>query len=144
MRSLPSCMMSRERVHEAARFPSLHAGILTDVLMKLADCPRRIADLGDELSHPSTMWHEKNRQDDGTITRNADRSAMFAKSTEEWVLSGPHFFVANPFNKTPRSICALMVITMSSTSKLLSDSYLPRTNYLPMADRSEYERRIPV
>ena len=32
----------------AARFPSLHAGILIDVLMKLADCPRRIADLGDD------------------------------------------------------------------------------------------------
>ena len=81
---------------------------------------------------PATMWNEKNQQDDGTITRNADRSALFAKSAEEWVLSGPHFFVANPFNKTPRSICATNGHYDVLNLELLSDSYLPRTNLLPM------------
>ena len=60
------------------------------------------------------------------------------------MLSGPHFFVANPFNKTPRSICAINSHYDVLNLELLSDSYLPRTNYLPMTDRSVYQQRIPV
>ena len=29
----------------------------------------------------------------------------FAATPHDWVLSGPHFFVANPFYKTPRKNC---------------------------------------
>src|SRR6185437_12860413 len=80
---------------------------------------------------------------DGTITRNADRSAPFAGSTKDWVVSGPHFFVADPFNKTPRAICAANKHYDVPSLENLNENYLPRTNYLPMEDRAEYERRIP-
>ena len=70
-----------------ARLPALHAEQLFSVLVKLAAYPRRLANLGD--SYFSTQhWNEKLQQDDGTIIRNADRSAAFAITPEDWVLSG--------------------------------------------------------
>ena len=90
------------------------------------------------------MWNEVNHQNDGTILRNADRSAPFSRSAEEWVVSGPHCFVANPFNKTPRAICAANGHYDVLNLETLSDNYLPRTNFSPMADLAEYERRIPL
>jgi hypothetical protein len=127
---------------EAARLPALHTRILLGVLKKLSEYPSHIGDLGENY-YLSDMWHEKNRQDDGTITRDTDRSAMFAKSTEDLILSGPHFLIANPFNKTPRAICSANGHYDVLNLETLDDSYLPRTNYLPMADRLEYEHRIP-
>ena len=125
-----------------ARLPALHAGQLASVLQKLAAYPRRLADLGNDYTS-TEMWHETIQQHDGTIIRNADRSAPFPECRDEWILSGPHFFVANPYNKTPRAICSEKghydVINLES----LPDDYLPRTNYRPMADREEYLRRTP-
>jgi hypothetical protein len=89
------------------------------------------------------MWHETMQQHDGTLTRNADRSAPFAASLEDWVLSGPHFFLANPFNKTPRKICAANKQYDIIDLEDVPEGYLPRSNYRPMADRSEYHRRTP-
>lgn len=125
-----------------ARLPALHAGALGSVLKKLADYPRRLADLGD--AYVSTeMWHETMQQHDGTISRRPSTDHGFAGSPEDWVLSGPHFSLANPFNKTPRKVCTANghydVIDLSN----LPDDYLPRTNYRPMADRTEYLRRAP-
>jgi hypothetical protein len=125
-----------------ARLPALHAGRLSAVLAKLAAYPRRLGDLGDEY-YSTEMWHETMQQHDGTISRNADRSAPFAATPEDWVLSGPHFFLANPFNKTPRAVCSANGHYDPLDLETLPDDYLPRSNYRPMDDRAEYERRIP-
>lgn len=125
-----------------ARLPALHAGALGSVLKKLADYPRRLADLGD--AYVSTeMWHETMQQHDGTISRRPSTDHGFAASPEDWVLSGPHFFVANPFYKTPRKNCNTPLAYDSIDLQSLPDDYLPRTNYRPMADRVEYLRRTP-
>ncbi|WP_341667092.1 class I SAM-dependent DNA methyltransferase [Alcaligenes sp. SDU_A2] len=125
-----------------ARLPALHAGALRDVLAKLAAYLRRLADLGDDY-FSTEMWHETMQQKDGTITRRSPSNVGFPATPDEWVLSGPHFFVANPLNKTPRKVCTEKghydVIDLES----LPDDYLPRTNYLPMTDRAEYLRRTP-
>jgi hypothetical protein len=126
-----------------ARLPSLHAGQLSNVLSKLATYPRRLGDLGDGY-FSTEMWHETNSQENVTILRNADRSASFAASPKDWVLSGPHFFVANPLNKTPHQICSEKGHYDSLDLETLPDSYLPRTNYRPMDDRVEYDRRTPL
>ena len=79
-----------------ARLPSLHARELVGVLRKFADYPKRLGDL--EGQYDSTeMWHETNAVDDGTIRRET----RFPASTGEWILSGPHIYVANPLFKTP-------------------------------------------
>jgi hypothetical protein len=125
-----------------ARLPALHAGQLASVLRKLATYPHRLTNVGGEyFTTPSTCWNEKTSKDDGTIIRTADRSAPFANVPENWISSGPHFFVANPFNKTPRAICRVNNDYDILDLETLPDHYLPRANYRPMADRAEYSRR---
>lgn len=121
-----------------ARLPALHAHELLAVLEKFAAQPKRLGDLqGAYVS--LEMWHETNAQRDGTIRRDT----RFPKDPGEWVLSGPHFFVANPFYKTPRREC-----TQNSHYDVLDltelpDDYLPRTNYVPACDPQEYVARTP-
>jgi hypothetical protein len=123
-----------------ARLPALHSGQLSSVLAKLAAYPRRLADLG-AAYFTTQHWNEKLQQDDGTIVRNADRSAAFAVTSEDWVLSGPHFFVANPFYKTPRHFCINPRAYDPLDLETLPNDYLPRSNYRPMENRTEYARR---
>ncbi|MGF6809555.1 hypothetical protein OKW30_004681 [Paraburkholderia sp. Clong3] len=125
-----------------ARLPALHAGTLSSVLAKLASYPRRLADLGDGY-FPTEMWHETAAQKDGTMSRRPATDSGFAMSPTDWVLSGPHFFVANPFYKSPRQLCDTPLAYDAIDLVTLPEDYLPRTNYRPMADRAEYLRRTP-
>ena len=125
-----------------ARLPALHAGALQGVLDKLAAYPRRLADLGGDY-FSTDMWDETMRQKDGTICRRTSGDNGFVTDTSDWVLSGPHFFLANPFNKTPRRVCTANSHYDPIDLEAIPDDYLPRTNYHPMADRTEYLRRTP-
>jgi hypothetical protein len=125
-----------------ARLPALHAQSLSSVLAKLAAYPRRLADLGDDYVS-TEMWHETMQQKDGTVVRRATTDAGFPTTPADWVLSGPHLFLANPFNKTPRRVCTINSHYDVIDLETLPESYLPRTNYRPMADRAEYVRRTP-
>ena len=122
-----------------ARLPALHAGELLGVLRKLATHPKRLEDQQGEC-HVTAHWHESNSQRDGTIRRETH----FPTERAEVILSGPHFFVGNPLNKTPRRLCTekghydVLVLTV------LPDDYLPRTNYVAACDAPEYEQRAPT
>src|SRR5690606_23144481 len=77
------------------------------------------------------------------IIRRQAGDNRFPSDPVDWVLSGPHFFVANPFNKTPRAVCTEKGHYDVIDLEAIPDDYLPRTNYLPMADRAEYVKRTP-
>ena len=121
-----------------ARLPSVHSRNIVDVLRKFADQPRRLGDLQGEY-YSTEMWHETNAQRDHTIRRET----RFPEHPGEWILSGPHFYVGNPFYKTPRRVCTANghydVIDLTE----IPDDYLPRTNYVPDCDPEEYLRRTP-
>ena len=121
-----------------ARLPALHARGLLSALKKLSTYPSRLGDLGSEMS-ASAHWHETMSQRDGTIRRET----RFPASPEELVLSGPHIFVGNPLNKTPRRECRLNSDYDALDLTTLPDDYLPRTNYVPACDIAEYRRRTP-
>jgi len=125
-----------------ARLPALHAGTLNSVLRKLADYPRRLGDLGADY-YATEMWHETMQQKDGTIVRRAPGDNRFPADPSDWVLSGPHFFLANPYNKTPHRSCGSNKAYDVLDLETLPDAYLPRSNYHPMPDRAEYLRRVP-
>jgi hypothetical protein len=125
-----------------ARLPGPHSRQLSSVLTKLAIYPLRLADVGDRFfTTPSTCWNEKTSNDDGTIVRNIDRSAPFASAPENWILSGPHYTLANPFFQSPKNICSTHRAYDGLDLDALPNDYLPRTNYEPMADPAEYARR---
>ena len=119
-----------------ARLPAIHAIELLNVLKKFADYPRRLSDIRDEY-YSTEMWHETNAQTDGTIKRQT----QFVDSPEQLILSGPHFMVGNPLYKTPRSICTEKGHYDVIDHTIIPDDYLPRTNYIPLAE--DYEDRIP-
>ncbi len=125
-----------------ARLPALHAGTLGSVLTKLAAFPRKLADIRDEYCS-IIMFDENGAQRDGSITRRPSTAPGFCKSPKEWVVSGPHFFVANPFYKTPRNNCNTPRAYDNVDLQGLPEDYLPRTNYRPMVDEEEYLRRKP-
>ena len=125
-----------------ARLPALHAGALNSVLAKLAKYPRRLQDIGDNC-YSSYMFDENMSQQEETLFRRKSDDLRFAQAPEDAIVSGPHFFVANPLNKTARRVCSSNKAYDVPDLEILPDDYLPRTNYHPMADRVEYLRRIP-
>ena len=121
-----------------ARLPALHSKELISVLDKFAANPKVLADFESEY-FATEMWHETNTQKDDTIRRNT----LFPEKPDQWILSGPHFFVGNPFYKTPNKICKKHHDYMSIDLTEIPDNYLPRTNYVPECDSAEYLRRTP-
>jgi len=121
-----------------ARLPAVHSRELVSVLEKFAHAPRRLGDLKDGY-FTLEMWHETGAQRDGTIRRQTG----FVTTPQELVLSGPHFFVANPLNKTPRAVCTQNSHYDPLNLELLPNSYLPRSNYQPACGATEYAQRVP-
>ena len=125
-----------------ARLLAVHATKLASVFESLAAYPRRLSCLGDNY-FPSYMFDENKALQLGTTVRSEDRRAPFPSSPDEWILSGPHFFVASLFYQTPKAVCSTHRAYDLLIPDSLPDEYLSRTNYRPMDDREEYLRRTP-
>lgn len=121
-----------------ARLPVIHSREILEVLRKFADAPQKLGDIPDEWSS-TVCFDETNRQTDGTIKRET----RFPTNVNEWIVSGPHFYVGSPFNKTPNEGCRTKgdysVIDLAE----IPDDYLPRTNYVPACSPAEYRKRTP-
>ncbi len=119
-----------------ARLPALHSRQLVEALRKFAAYPNRLGDIRDEY-RATIMWDQTAAEKDGTIRRET----RFPVELHELVVSGPHFHVGNPCNKTPRFRCELNsdydVLDLAG----LPDNYLPRTIYLPACEKAEYDHR---
>ena len=124
----------------AARLPALHARQLVSVVEKFADQPVKLMELeGEKVYFNSTHWNEATAQSDGTIQRRTG----FVAGVGDWVISGPHFFVANPFYNSPRKVCTTNKSYDGLDLVLLPDSYLPRSNYVPSCSADVYRARVP-
>jgi len=121
-----------------ARLPALHARQLTSVLEKFAAQPRRLGDLKGQY-FSTVMFDETYAQRDGTIKRDT----QFPENPEQWILSGPHFFVGNPMFQTPKRVCETHRAYDNLDLQTLPDDYLPRTNYIPACDPATYRDRTP-
>ncbi len=128
--SLFAKLFEDEGVHASqARLPQVHSQPLLKVLEKFADVPKRLGDLkGQYLT--TEMFHESNAQRDGIITR-MEKPSYQPGTPEDWVISGPHFYVGNPFNKTPRSSCTANGHYDSIDLENIAEDYLPRAVYRP-------------
>lgn len=121
-----------------ARLPSVHTVEIATVLQKLASQPRKLGDIA-YFSSPSTFWNETNASNQGIIRREV----RYPRHAGEWVLSGPHFYVATPLNKTPNEGCKNNLDYSDIDLSTISDDYLPRTNYVPGIAPEEFRRRVP-
>jgi hypothetical protein len=121
-----------------ARLPVIFSQEIISVLEKFARHLRRLSDLKSEY-FSTQHWNETLAQDDGTIRRDT----QFPQDVRQWILSGPHFYVGNPLNKTPRRVCTANGHYDPLDLTLLADAYLPRTNYVPACDSTTYRNRTP-
>lgn len=121
-----------------ARLPLVHSREVLSVLTKLAKHPRRLRDQGEEV-FGTAMFDETYSQRDGTLRRHT----QIPISPAEWVVSGPHVFVGNPLNKTPREVCDTKAAYDIIDLEHIPDDYLPRTNYVPACSPKEYLARTP-
>lgn len=69
--------------------------------------------------------HETGAVDDGTISRNVNTPT----DDYDMVYSGPHFYVANPVYKTPRSKCILNSDYDNISLSQIKETYSQRSNY---------------
>jgi len=80
------------------------------------------------------MFDENKSQKDGILKK----MTAFTTEASEWILSGPHFYVGNPFNKTPRRVVTANghydPIDLTATA----DDYLPRSNFFPGCSSEVY------
>jgi methylase of polypeptide subunit release factors len=121
-----------------ARLPAVYCTPLVGVLEKFAAPAVRLENSGQQYL-ATEMWHETSAQKDSTISRKT----CFPKASDDWICSGPHFFVNQPFYKTPREVCEANMHYDSLILEELPDSYLPRTNYTRGLQPFEYRERTP-
>ena len=120
----------------SAKLPPVHSRQLVEVLQRLSLVEARVASLA---VFPHYMWDESRAKKAGTIAPHV----AFATRPDHVILSGPHFYVANPFAKTPRRVCTSGNHYDSIDLQSIPATYLPRTVYAPAAGDAEYASRIP-
>ena len=127
-----------ETPRNEARLPALHSKELLRVVRKIAAHPSHLADKNG-LYDARRQWQETGAQRANIIRRHTS----FPIEPSEMIISGPHFGVANPLNKTPRQQCTKNSDYDCLNLCVLPDDYLPRTNYVPACGDDEYVRRTP-
>lgn len=121
-----------------ARLPVVHSAEILDVLRRFADGQQTLGHLGDQW-YSTVCFDETGRVRDGTLKRDT----RFPEGPGEWIVSGPHFYVGTPFNKTPNEGCSHNKDYASIDLTVIPDDYLPRTNYVPACSPEEYLERTP-
>ncbi|MDK8265028.1 hypothetical protein QP835_12180 [Pseudomonas oryzihabitans] len=122
-----------------ARLPALQARQLISALEKFAENTSTLAKSCTKYYAFDVHFDETAAQKDFTIKRET----QFPEKPEQWILSGPHFFVGSPFYKTPRAECSQNSHYDILDLQTLPDDYVPRTNYLPACDHATYRDRTP-
>ncbi len=84
------------------------------------------------------MFDEAKAQKEGILKKKTS----FPIQMHEWILSGPHFFIGNPFYKTPRKKCSINLDYDSIDLTSLPNSYIPRSNFSPALTLNEYYKKI--
>jgi hypothetical protein len=122
-----------------ARLPVVHSAEILEVLRRFAEVPNTLASKAGEWYSVYDHLDESRQQKDGTIRRET----RFPQHTGQWILSGPHFYVGTPLNKTPNEGCSHNKDYSPIDLTQIPDDYLPRTNYVPACTPGEFAKRTP-
>lgn len=121
-----------------ARLPAIHAQDLIDVLSRFVSSDKTIGGLGDSVFF-TQMWNETNAQNDGII----GSVIHFPESIRDWILSGPHEFVANALYKCARdpyrNSSDYDVIDLTA----IGECYRSRCLFSPKCSTDQYYAKIP-
>lgn len=121
---------------DCAKLVSLHSKEIISVLEKISNFPTHLDDVNNITS---MCFDETNAPKAGIIKRN---TCVPDLSKYEMIYSGPHFYVANPIYKTPRTKCALNSDYDNIDLLNISTDYIQRTNYVPNIPLVEYNNQV--
>ena len=116
---------------DKACLPLIHSKQVLNVLKRFAaqSSFSVFADRKDDIHH-TVMFDESYAQRDGFLTR-VDAPSFEPCSPNEWVVSGPHFFNGNMFNKCPYTTCKSKRAYDETDLTLVPEDYVPRALYRP-------------
>jgi hypothetical protein len=121
---------------DSIKLPSLNSIHLYSVVEKLVKNSFYVSSLHAEIES-SVSFHETYSVRDGYL----ERSAGFFDSI---VLKGPHFYVANPVYKTPRSDCKNKADYDVVDLREVSSNYVQRSNYRVLVDERKIKEEDPL
>jgi hypothetical protein len=127
-----------------ARIPQVHARQLVTVIDKISKASKLLPGLEGQY-FPTVMFDETYSQRDGILTRQ-DNPSFQAQNTNEWVISGPHFYVGTPLNKAPRTRCSHNNAYDDVDLTAIPENYLPKAVYRPgnkEGERTAFKAEIP-
>ncbi len=120
---------------QMARFPKLDAAIPKIERTVSTATGERTVEV--PLWQMNRLWDETNAQKDGTIRRETA-----FRPADQMILQGPLFHVGNPLYKTPKTVSRTNADYLVIDLTTAPDDYLPRTNYGPALEMSDYRRRM--
>lgn len=127
-----------------SRLLQIHAQEIVAVVERITRAPERLGDSKGQF-YATQIFNEVLSQRDGSISRE-DSPSFVPEATDEWVISGPHFFVATPFNRTARTNCTHNNAYDDIDLTDIPENYVPRAVYRP-GDRSgrldTFQEKIP-
>lgn len=116
---------------ESPRLVSIHSIKLLEVIRKIGEFPTRVHQFESKISE---CWHETN-----DVNVNIERlTGIPDYNNYGLIYSGPHFYISNPFYKTPREICRLNSDYDNILLDQIPKDYLPRVNYKPFIEPEKF------
>lgn len=103
---------------------NIHSTDVIKVLDRLSNYKYKLRHLEDDY-YNTVMFDETKAQNDN-ITQ---KDTFWPDNVEELVYQGPHFFVATPFNKTPKEECNHNLDYEKIDLTTINSDFLPRSNY---------------
>lgn len=126
-------LMFGGREPNAAQLASIHSLDTYKALEKISNYKVKLSSI---TKYTTEFYNETSSQKDGILLRRTD----FVSTPFEWVISGPHFYIGNVFNKTPMSVCNTQNAYLNLEEVDLPNEYLPRANYF---ENSTVEPTVP-
>ncbi|EJR47002.1 hypothetical protein IIK_03842 [Bacillus cereus VD102] len=117
---------------EHTKLVNIHSTELVSVLEKLSNCDNKLSKYKNLITD-TEMFHETNDQKG----KNILRSTYYPEHIDELVMSGPHFFVANPVYQTPNANCKSHGDYSRVDLVNMASNFLPRTNYKIVNEESK-------
>jgi hypothetical protein len=119
-----------------AKFPTIHAKQFITILKTIHGFPKKLHDLD---KYATKYWQETSSQTSGVIKKQT----IFPKSIMHLIVSGPHFYVSNPFQKTPKIVSNTHRAFDAIDLQRISEDYLPRTKFVPACSDQEFIKKSP-
>ena len=126
---------------EEARFVQPFSTSTLQVFKQLSSFPKICQVLIDDFGETTwQMGHDWNETTDTKQTKIIKRSTE-VRSREVSVLQGPLIHIANPFSKTAKRVSINNADYLTIDLSILTDHFIPRTNYGPAVEYTEYLKK---